>query len=435
VFVRLNFSLCFILALPALLAGAVVGTNPPSLPLTAERIAQLPAAVQPEWREYLERSTALRAADQKFLADEITAHAIKATVPVTQNRAAPRFTGRHPSEWFASAEARQLADNVVSFQTSAGGWSKNFNTADHRRQPGEAFSPDTNLSKFLTPGDNDQPHDVHWSYIGTFDNNATIGELRFLAKVAAAADEKTGAPWRAAFVKGLNYVLTAQYPNGGWPQIFPLDGGYHDAITFNDGAITNIIEFVRDTGAGNNEFAWVSADLRRRAAASEARGIACILACQLVVDGRRTVWCQQHDMLTLAPTSARNYEMPSQSGSESAGLAIALMALSDPSPDIVRAVHAAAQWFEKTALRDVAFTRAPDGSGRKLLPAPGADPIWARYYELKTDRPLFGDRDKSIHDDLNEISAERRNGYSWFNNAPQRALDRYTTWAKIHPQR
>ena len=72
---------------------------------------------------------------------------------------------------------------------------------------------------------------------------------------------------------------------------------------------------------------------------------------------------------------------------------------------------------------------------RVLPPAPGADPIWARYYELKTDRPLFGDRDKSIHDDLNEISAERRNGYSWFNNAPQRALDRYATWAKIHPQR
>jgi PelA/Pel-15E family pectate lyase len=54
---------------------------------------------------------------------------------------------------------------------------------------------------------------------------------------------------------------------------------------------------------------------------------------------------------------------------------------------------------------------------------------------LKTDRPLFGDRDKSIHDDVNEISPERRNGYSWFNNTPQRALERYATWAKEHPAR
>ncbi|MEO5958297.1 MAG: pectate lyase, partial [Opitutaceae bacterium] len=196
-----------------------------------------------------------------------------------------------------------------------------------------------------------------------------------------------------------------------------------------------IIEFVRDAGAGKDEFAWVPSDLRRRAAAAEARGIACILACQLVVDGRRTVWCQQHDMLTLAPTSARNYEMPSQSGSESAGLATFLMALPNPSPEIVRAVHAAAAWFDKTKMHDVAFTRAPDGSGRKLLPSPGAGPLWPRYAELKTDRPLFGDRDKSIHDDVNEISLERRNGYAWFNNGPQRALERYAKWAKDHPAR
>jgi PelA/Pel-15E family pectate lyase len=383
----LKITLGVLIAWPALLSAAIVGTNPPSLPLTAERIAELPAAAQPAWRDYLARSTALRAADQKFLADEIKAHAIKAPVPVAQNRASPRIRGNRAPEWFASAEARQMADNVLSFQTPAGGWSKNFNTADHRRQPGEAFSPDTNISKFLRPGDNDTPHDVHWSYIGTFDNDATLTELRFLAKVAAAADEKTGAPWRAGVLKGLNYIFTAQYPNGGWPQIFPLDGGYHDAITFNDGAITNIIEFLRDVSAGKNEFAWVPAELRSRAAVAEARGVACILACQLVVDGRRTVWCQQHDMLTLAPTSARNYEMPSQSGSESAGLAIFLMSLPDPSPEVVRAVHAAAAWFEKTALHDYTFTRAPDGSGRRLLKTPGAGRLWARYYELKTDRP------------------------------------------------
>ena len=287
----------------------------------------------------------------------------------------------------------------------------------------------------VVPVDNDTPEDVHWSYIGTFDNNATINELRFLAKVAAAADETTGARWRAAVRRGIEYALAAQYPNGGWPQNFPLDGGYHDAITFNDGAIENIIEFVRDVAAGKNEFAWVPAELRQRAATAEARGVDCILACQLVVDGRRTVWCQQHDMLTLAPASARNYEMPSQSGAESAGLAVFLMELPKPDARVVTAVHAAAQWFQKTALRDVVFRPAPDGSGRKLLPSPGAGPIWARYYELKTDRPIFGDRDKSIHDDISEISQERRNGYSWFNNGPQRALDHYAKWAPLHPEK
>ena len=64
--------------------------------------------------------------------------------------------------------------------------------------------------------------------------------------------------------------------------------------------------------------------------------------------------------------------------------------------------------------------------------APGNGPIWARYYDLNTDRPIFGDRDKTIHDDVNEISAERRNGYSWFGDGPKRALERYAEWAKTH---
>ena len=69
---------------------------------------------------------------------------------------------------------------------------------------------------------------------------------------------------------------------------------------------------------GTNDFAFVPEKTRRLAAASLQRGLACILATQIVVDGRRTVWCQQHDALTLQPVSARNYEMPSEVSSESA---------------------------------------------------------------------------------------------------------------------
>ena len=420
------------LACPALLPAAVVGTNPPALPLTAARIAALPAADQPAWRDYLARSSAQRAADQQFLADELKARGRKEAVVPPEARGGRAMPLGEAAAWYAAADARRRADNIVTFQTPAGGWSKNFNPADHPRAPGEGFSHD-NTSRFLAPGDNDTPADLHWSYIGTFDNDATITELRFLAKVIAAADEKTGAGWRAAFARGLAYTFAAQYPNGGWPQVYPLDGGYHDAITYNDGAMTNILTLLHDVADGKDEFAFVAADVRARATASCRRGLDCILQTQIAAAGRRTVWCQQHDPLTLAPTSARNYEMPSQSGGESAGLVIYLMSLPDPSPAVVAAVHAAAAWFQQTALPNVAWRPAPDGSGRTLLPAPGADLLWARYYEIGTDRPLFGDRDKTIHDDVNEISRERRNGYAWFGNGPKRALDHYAKWARAHP--
>jgi PelA/Pel-15E family pectate lyase len=72
--------------------------------------------------------------------------------------------------------------------------------------------------------------------------------------------------------------------------------------------------------------------------------------------------------------------------------------------------------------------------GRGLTPAPGAGPIWARFYQIDTDIPIFGDGDKSIHDNVGDLSRERRNGYSWFGAAPQRALDRYEKWAQEHPE-
>jgi len=428
-----------LLACPGLLAAATVGTNPPAPSITAERIGALPTADQPAWREYLARSLKLREADKAFFAAELKAHNLAAPTTPSEGRGSGLGLNR-PDAWFASAEAQKIADNVLSFQTPAGGWSKNMNYTSHARQPGERFAP-ANASpaaaaamnaRAKTP-DNDAPADPTWHYVGTFDNDATITQLRFLARVATALDERTGAPYRAAFLRGLNYMFAAQFPNGGIPQVYPLEGGYHDTITINDNAMINVLETFRDIAGGERSYAFVPADARQRAAASVERGIACLLACQIVVDGRRTVWCQQHDALTLAPASARNYEMPALTGSESADVTIFLMSLPAPKPEVVAAVHAAAAWFEKTALHDVAYRPAPDGSGRTLLKVPGAGPLWARYYEVGSDRPLFGDRDKSIHDDVSEISRERRNGYSWFNTGPARALELYAKWAPEHP--
>ena len=151
------------------------------------------------------------------------------------------------------------------------------------------------------------------------------------------------------------------------------------------------------------------------------------------MDGRRTVWCQQHDPLTLKPASARNYEMPSECGSESAGIMMFLMRLPNPNAGTIAAIDSAAAWFEKTKLRNVAWQAVGD-QGKQLIPSPGAGPLWARYCEIGTDHPIFGDRDKTIHDNVNEISKERRNGYSWYNERPQRALDQHARWSDAHPR-
>jgi PelA/Pel-15E family pectate lyase len=182
---------------------------------------------------------------------------------------------------------------------------------------------------------------------------------------------------------------------------------------------------------GAQGFAFAPDQTRVAANESLKRGLKCVLATQIRVGSKLTVWCQQHDPITLEPASARNYEMPAQTSGESAQVLCFLMELPGPDLATVNAIHAAAAWFEKTKIRDVAFRRTSED--HVLVPAPGNGPLWARYYEIGSDRPVFGDRDKTIHDTLTEISLERRRGYSWYNEAPAEALQLYSQWIKAHP--
>jgi PelA/Pel-15E family pectate lyase len=333
--------------------------------------------------------------------------------------------------WYATPKARHVADNVVSFQTPAGGWGKNQDRSGPLRQRGQDYVPNNN-SQFLQRGDFDAAVDSHWSYVGTLDNNATSTELRFLALVSKALPGKDGDAYRASFVKGIRYLLDAQYPNGGWPQVWPLQGGYHDAITYNDNAVTQAAELMTAIVENKDgDYGFVPADLRAKAALSAKRALDCILATQVHENGRPTIWGQQYDPLTLKPEAARNFEPAALSTDESADLLVYLMSLPDPSPKVVAAVHDGAEWLMTVTIKDHAWTGTPEG--RRLVEQPGGKSLWARFYEGGNKLAVFGDRDKSIHNDVNELSLERRNGYAWFVTSPAKALKRYDAWSKAHP--
>ncbi len=410
-------NLCLLACLIAAPAYAnVVGTTVPDKPLTAERVTG-----HPDWQAYLARSQATMAADKAALSAEQPAATY---TPVIESSAGLKTMPLdREAAWYATPQARHVADVIVSFQTPAGGWSKNSARDGALRQKGQPFT-----AAHSKPA----PDDVPWNWVGTFDNSATTTEMRFLARVAAQAPSTEGDTYRASFLRGLNYMFVAQYPNGGWPQVYPLQGGYHDAITYNDDALGDITSLLHDVAGGTGDFAFVPPALRTQAQTAEAQAVACILATQVRIDGKLTVWGQQHDPLTLAPAGARNFEPASLSSSESAFLLVYLMKLKNPSPEVVASVHAGVAWVKAAALHDLAWKRGPDGNS--LVPAPGAPLLWARYYSLTTGKPIFGDRDLTIHDDVTEISAERRNGYSWYNSSAQKALDAYAKWSQAHPK-
>ena len=94
---------------------------------------------------------------------------------------------------------------------------------------------------------------------------------------------------------------------------------------------------------------------------------------------------------------------------------------------MVAAVEGATAWFRHTALPDLAWRRS-GAEGEQLVAAPGAPLLWARLYELGTDKPIFGDRDRIIHYAVSEISPERRLGYGWYGDWPAAALETYQGW-------
>jgi PelA/Pel-15E family pectate lyase len=332
------------------------------------------------------------------------------------------------ASWYGSPEARHIADVIVSFQTPAGGWGKNMNMGGSARVRGQSFVPD-NSNRLPSSGDFDAARDASWHYVGTLDNDATTTEMHFLAKVQANILPADGEVYRAAFLRGAHYLLAAQYPNGGWPQVWPLEGGYHDAITFNDNAVYNAIELLTDVSESKPEDAFVPEELRNKATAAVASALKCILVAQFRASGRQTIWGQQVDMLTLKPVSARNYEPAALSSEESAHLLLYLMSLPRPSTQVKTAISDGVSWLRDHAIYgEVVVGGRNTPEGRHLVEQKGAGPLWARYYALDTEKPIFGDRDKTIHDDMNEISLERRNGYAWFNTAPGAALTEYETW-------
>jgi PelA/Pel-15E family pectate lyase len=317
---------------------------------------------------------------------------------------------RQPDAWFAGGEARQIAAHVLANQSPLGGWPKNVNTT--------------------VPLAHDKPLPA------TFDNRATTDELRFLARMLHAGNNDQH---RIAFHNGVDYILSAQYPTGGWPQLYPPGKKYHRYITFNDGAMVRLLEFLREL-AHDDLYAFVDADKRAAAQRAFDRGIACILHCQIAVDGKLTAWCAQHDELNYAPRPARNFELASLSGGESVGIVRLLMSLDSPSPEVIDAIDAAVAWLESVKIDGVKIVdrslkaQSAGERQRELVVDAGAPGIWARFYEIDSNRPLYANRDGVAVYRFEEIDEPLRSHYAWVGVWPQRLLEKeYPAWRSRSP--
>ncbi|RZK59256.1 MAG: pectate lyase [Hymenobacter sp.] len=306
---------------------------------------------------------------------------------------------------------------MLRYQRLAGGWPKAIGDAKvDYKQPLTVVQKATLRDE---AGRND----------ATIDNGATTHEITYLLHAFQATSNDA---YRQAGERGVAYLLKMQYPNGGFPQFYPDLSGYHHEITYNDDAMVRVLTLLRSVAERRGDYASVQ-NLRAPAQAAVARGIACILQTQYVRHGQLTAWCAQYDEQTLQPAKARSFELPSLSGSESVGIVRFLMSIDQPSAAVKTAIERAVAWFEKVKItgytvKDVAAPQEPHGRDRVMVPAPGAV-LWARFYELDTDRPIYVGRDSRVHYQLSEIENERRTGYGYAGTWPATLLrEEYPKW-------
>ena len=271
----------------------------------------------------------------------------------------------------------------------------------------------------------------------TFDNGTTYTHVAALAMIYNATHAEK---YKAAALKGLDFILAAQYSNGGWPQFYPLESNYSRHITYNDGAYVGIMEVLKATHDGDPQYAFVDAARAQQLKAAYEKGLSCMLKTQINDNGKLTAWCQQHDEVTLQPAWARAFEPPGICNQESSDVVLFLMRIDHPSKEIINAVQHAVEWFMdsrifntrvKTISAPVMVTRfRVSKSDRVVVTDSTAPPIWTRYYELKTHRPLFCNRDSKVVYSLAEVDRERRDGYAWYTYSPQKTLKQYPAWKK-----
>ncbi len=211
----------------------------------------------------------------------------------------------------------------------------------------------------------------------TFDDASTTAPAQFLFRLYMTTLDPS---YRPPLLKSLDFILMSQYPNGAWPQRYPLRHDFvHDGLpdytslyTFNDEVITGNIELLFGAYEQLGDERYLKA---------ARRGMDFIIIAQGPED--QPAWADQHGM-DLVPAWGRTHEpagyMTRYTISNIRALERYYLMTGDRR--YLKPIPPALGWLEKSALE-----RLQDG--RLKL---------ARRYEVGTNLPLYNLRTDKVNE-------------------------------------
>lgn len=318
----------------------------------------------------------------------------------------------------------QIADNILLYQRSDGGWKENEDPARILDQTTRArFAEQANKRG------------------GSFDNRNTYTQLDYLAAAYAMTGD---ARYRDGSLRGLEFTLAQQIAScGGWPHSVPAAQAYHPRVTFADDVTAGVLGTLRKVVDDRRRYAFVDAALLARVRQAIARGDACVLRLQVRQGDRLAGWAGQYDEATLRPAQGRKFELPAIATQETVGVVRYLMSIASPTPEVVAAVDGAVQWLRRVELNGwrletfdapaEQFAHHATSKDRRLVAEAAARGLWARFHALDDNSVVLADRDGRRLARYQDVTRERRTGYAWYGDWPRSLLDRdYPAWQARH---
>jgi len=255
--------------------------------------------------------------------------------------------------------ARKAADAIVFGQHHLGGWHY-FIDFDPK---GLADWYRTQASRFR------YGLEEYRYYYGnaTFDDHVTPDAASFLLRFYRTTRE---AAYRGPVLKALDFLLLSQYPNGAWPQRYPLRYDFaHDGLpdytsyyTLNDGAAEGIVALLLEAYDTLGDARYFE---------GARRGVDALIALQ-GPDGQAG-WAEQYGP-DMRPAAARTHEPAGYVVRESRGVIALLQAfyMRTGDPRYLAPIPRCLDWFDRIN-REAAAARYPT----------------PRYWEPGTNKPLY----------------------------------------------
>lgn len=272
--------------------------------------------------------------------------------------------------------AREAADILVAGQLANGGWWHEIRL--DAKGPAEHY--------FLNDRGDHEKADLFCT--ATLDDRTTQGAIDFMMQLAAETDDRR---YHSSARAGLNSLLAAQYPQGGWPQHYPPGSkGYHRYLTLNDGASTDAMMTLLRGYRQYDDQRYLEAVLR---------------AAQWLIDFQlpepHRGWAQQYTLEGEA-APARWFEPPACCSAVTANVINTLIEVFLETGDrrYLSPIPDAIAWFEKSEIR----------SG-----------VWARFYEIETNRPIYVNNKRQVIYEQVDL----RPGYGWEGGYGSSAIANY----------